>query len=50
MTDIDDMLSNITHRPFALPDGQWKYYPDSADLQSVPTIESNPKPALAKEC
>lgn len=26
MTDIDDILSNITHRPFALPDGQWKYY------------------------
>ena len=26
MTDIDDILSNIAHRPFALPVGQWKYY------------------------
>jgi uncharacterized protein len=26
MTDIDDIISNIAHRPFALPVGQWKYY------------------------
>lgn len=26
MTDINDILSNITHRPFELPNGQWKYY------------------------
>jgi uncharacterized protein len=26
MTDIDDIISNISHRPFALPVGQWKYY------------------------
>lgn len=26
MTSIDTILSNITHRPFALPEGQWKYY------------------------
>ena len=26
MTDIEDIISNISHRPFALPVGQWKYY------------------------
>ena len=26
MTDIDDILSTTSHRPFALPVGQWKYY------------------------
>lgn len=26
MTDIDNILSAITHRPFELPDGKWKYY------------------------
>jgi uncharacterized protein YqjF (DUF2071 family) len=26
MTDIDDILANIAHRPFKLPVGQWKYY------------------------
>jgi hypothetical protein len=26
MTKIDDILSNIAHRPFKLPVGQWKYY------------------------
>lgn len=26
MTDIDNILSNSTHRPFELPVGKWKYY------------------------
>lgn len=26
MTDIDNLLSEINHRPFDLPGGQWKYY------------------------
>ncbi len=26
MTNIDDIISNISHRPFALPVGQWSYY------------------------
>ncbi len=26
MTEIDNILSSIAHRPFALPIGQWKYY------------------------
>lgn len=26
MTDIDDIISSISHRPFSLPVGKWKYY------------------------
>jgi uncharacterized protein len=26
MTAIDDIISNVSHRPFALPVGHWKYY------------------------
>lgn len=26
MTGIHDMLTNIAHRPYAIPVGQWKYY------------------------
>lgn len=26
MTGIDDIISDISHRPYPLPEGQWKYY------------------------
>ena len=26
MTDIDNILSDISHRPFELPNGKWQYY------------------------
>ncbi len=26
MTNIDDILSDISHRPFEIPNGQWQYY------------------------
>ena len=26
MTDIEEIISEITHRPFSMPTGKWKYY------------------------
>ncbi|MEO5911719.1 MAG: DUF2071 domain-containing protein [Pelobium sp.] len=26
MTNIEDILSDISHRPFKIPNGKWKYY------------------------